>query len=600
MRFSTTQSTLQKHRWQLVMLAMLVALALLTMLALTVQAAGSGGVVYGERDMRPPQGSEDAPQFEIFGIVIAAPDNANGIGEWKIRSRTGADYIVIAHPQTRFDKGIPQTNDSVRVRGRLQGGASILAERIERLNRQEGDDIALRGILLSAPSAPGIGAWVIRTGPSLTLTVIVNSETRLDDGIPNIGERVAARGRWQADNTFLAFRVRIDAHELNQIVVRLAAGVAPAVIAARYNLQVDSALLASGNLYLFKTVVADEERIVLPRLKADPDVLWAELNLIGGIPEEHGYKVWHWGGQDDTGYINQSAFAQVNLNAALSAASGKDVIVAVLDTGVDFQHPALQNHLLSGWDMIDDDNDPQEQGDGLGVGHGTHVIGIIAQMAPDSRILPVRVLDSDGRGNMFTLAYAIEWAAAQGADVINLSLGAESDSYVLHEAVQKAVEQGVVIVAAAGNTNSDIRQYPAGYPNVLSVTAVDGANFKADFANYGHNWVDLAAPGVGITSTFYGPEGSGYASWSGTSMATSFVSGAVALARQKFPSTNVGQFTALFSVYAQDIDTLNPGYVDQLGGLLDTGGAVTAAALPAAPPQTNVLRVYLPLVAGDR
>ena len=328
-------------------------------------------------------------------------------------------------------------------------------------------------------------------------------------------------------------------------------------------------------------------------------VIWAELNYAGGIPEGHGYKTWHWGGDNPSGYINQNAFAQVNLPGQ-SNLQGAGQVIAVLDTGVDLNHPALQGHLLPGRDMVDDDAVANDDGDGLGWGHGTHVTGILVKIAPQSQILPVRVLDSDGRGNTFTLAYAIEWAVAQGADVINLSLGAEGDSRVLSDTIQHALEQGVIVVAAAGNGNTNTPQFPANYPGVIAVTAVDNANQKADFANYGAEWVDLAAPGVGITSTMIGPQGSGYASWSGTSMSTPFVAGAVALLRQALPAASPAEIVAQFENHSQNLDLANPTYTGQLGGLLNIGATLADAPVvtptPTPPtPTVNRNKLFLPI-----
>ena len=182
-------------------------------------------------------------------------------------------------------------------------------------------------------------------------------------------------------------------------------------------------------------------------------------------------------------------------------------------------------------------------------------------------------------------------------------------------AASTAISNAQTMNNAAGNSGKSIVQYPAGFAGVLGVTAVDAANKKADFANYGTGWVDLAAPGTGITSTMIGPGGSGYASWNGTSMATAFVSGAAALARQKFPTSTSDTIAQLLQTHAADLNTANPAYANQLGKLLDIGAAVAPApdaastSLPnpgpalSDPSQTPALvtpenqhQIYLPLV----
>jgi subtilisin family serine protease len=557
--------------------------------------------------------SEELPKIEIYGTVVTAPSAPSGQGAWQIRADNQRLYTVLATAATEFKKGIPKPNQAVRLKGTLDTLQQIKAQEIELLT-EGGREVRLKGVLLRVPdNAAGIGIWVVQGRANLTYTLLVNSATRLDDGVPSLGSWLEVRGQWQQDNTFLAKRIRSDDHVVNQVIVRLADGVLSTTVASQYGLLPLQTLLASGNIHLMQTN-EDQESNVLDQLRADSGkVIWAELNYAGGIPEGSGYKTWHWGGDDPSAYINQGAFAQVNLTGQ-SPWQGTGVIIAVLDTGVDLAHPALQGRLLTGHDMVDDDAVPNDDGDGVGWGHGTHVTGILAKIAPQSQILPVRVLDTDGRGNLFTLAYAIEWAVAQGADVINLSLGAEGDSRILHDTIQRVLDQGVIVVAAAGNSNTSTPQYPATYPGVIAVTAVDGANQKADFANYGAQWVDMAAPGVGITSTMVGPLGSGYASWSGTSMSAPFVSGAVALLRQALPSASPAEIAERFTSHSQNLDTQNPTYSGQLGGLLNIGATLaddpvvtptptspaptptSPAPTPTAPPPTTYRqKLFLPL-----
>lgn len=529
-------------------------------------------------------GEGDPAAIEITGIVRTAPAQPDGHGTWQVMAENQRLYTVITTVETDFKNGIPRPNHTLKIKGLLNTARQINAKEVEILTEKGGEDVRLKGRLLKVPdNATGTGVWVIQTGTTLTYTLIADSATRLDNGVPAPGAWLEARGQWQPDGSLLAARIRVDDHAVSQVIVRLADGVLSSTVASQYGLVPLQTLVASGNIHLFQTG-EDQELGVVNQLKANTSqVIWAELNYAGGIPEGHGYKTWHWGGDDPAGYINQDAFAQVNLPDHPNT-QGAGVIIAVLDTGVDLTHPALKNRLLTGWDMVSDDNLPNDEGDGLGWGHGTHVAGILAKVAPESQLLPVRVLDTNGRGNTFTLAYAIEWAVKQGADVINLSLGAESDSRVLRDTIQQALNQGVIVVAAAGNLNTNEPQFPASYPDVIAVTAVDNTNRKADFANYGLHWVDLAAPGVGITSTIVGPQGSGYASWSGTSMAAPFVSGAVALLRQTQPNASVAQIAAQFYSHSDSLDQVNPLYQGQLGGLLNVGATLADAPTPSVTP----------------
>jgi subtilisin family serine protease len=462
-----------------------------------------------------------------------------------------------------------------------------------------GNPVVIRGIVRKLPLGL-LGNWLIQASLNVTRTVIVLNLGVLEDQDILPGTWVRADATINLLGITVATRIRIDDFEPDQVVVRLASNANTATVASQYNLTLDSTLLASGDIHLYRTNNANQDvQQLVQQMENDPQIIWAELNYIGGTPEGDPYRTWRWGGTDQAGYVNQEAFSQVNLAPALEHYQGEGIIVGVLDTGLDLNHPALAGHWLNGLDVVADDTTPQDEGDGLAWGHGTHVAGVIAHIAPASKILPVRVLNTNGRGNTFTLAYAVEWAVQQGADVINLSLGTSYDSKVLRKAIEQAIAQGVIIVAAAGNQDTNAIQYPAAYAGTIAITAVDSVKQKADFANYG-NWIVLAAPGVGITSTVVGPQGSGYASWSGTSMATPFISGAAVLLRQRLPGVSASEIMTLLTGTAGDLDANNPEYIDQLGGMLDIGTAVLedsaeASAVPGTV-ESQLLRLYLPLI----
>lgn len=204
--------------------------------------------------------------------------------------------------------------------------------------------------------------------------------------------------------------------------------------------------------------------------------------------------------------------------------------IAVLDTGVDYHHPDLDGKVIRGYDFVQNDWTPQDQN-----GHGTHVAGIaaaetnngigIAGMAPNTKILAVRVLDASGSGSLANIADGIIYAADAGAEVINLSLGCNCDTQTMENAVNYAWNRGVVVVAAAGNDGVSTTFEPASYANVIAVGAVDSNNRKASFSNWG-TWVDVMAPGVDIASTY---PSNRYVYLSGTSMASPYVAGQAAL-----------------------------------------------------------------------
>lgn len=436
------------------------------------------------------------------------------------------------------------------------------------------------GTIVSFPPTL-IGIWTIAIGEDEQISVVATAETRFDPERATafaLGSWVEVRANKDDGGNFIAERIRVDEYEDGELIVRLQDASYLDAIVNEFDVTLTSTVLSSANIYLFTT---DEgvERELVEEIAESPGVIWAEVNFVNSVPEDDGYKTWGWGGiEEPAAYVNQHAYQQIHWGIRNRVYDGDGVVIAVMDTGVYTSHEQFAGKLqLPSLDVISDDSDPSDEGPGLAWGHGTHVAGVIAAMAPRAKILPVRVLDSNGRGNTFLLAYAIEWAIQQpGVRVINLSLGTDFDSKILRDVIARATEQGIVVVAAAGNNASNAFQYPAAYPNVIAVTAVDEASHKATFANYGKEWVDLAAPGVGIMSTMIGEEGAGYASWSGTSMATAFVSGAAVLVAGQAHgavSTTGGIVEKLLET-GTTLDVLNPLFVGQIGRLLDVSAAL--------------------------
>ncbi len=208
---------------------------------------------------------------------------------------------------------------------------------------------------------------------------------------------------------------------------------------------------------------------------------------------------------------------------------GKEVKIAIVDSGIDKGHPdiakiAAQRNFFTGSAVAND-----------GYGHGTHVAGIAAALTNNDRgvaggcprceLLVAKVMDASGSVKDSNLVPAIAWSVDQGADVINLSFGSGQRSTVLKGAIEKAYAngKGAVVVAAAGNTGTNTRQYPAAYKKAIAVSATNSDDKPAGFSSRG-DWVDLAAPGTGILSTRAVIEGGGYGAESGTSEAAPFVS----------------------------------------------------------------------------
>jgi type VII secretion-associated serine protease mycosin len=281
---------------------------------------------------------------------------------------------------------------------------------------------------------------------------------------------------------------------------------------------------------------------------------------------------------DDPLRDEQWALDQLSAERVWTAARGSSQVVAVVDSGVDSTHPDLQGQVLAGTDFV------TSTGDGSMdlYGHGTHVAGIIAAragngigiagLAPDVRILPVRVLDASGSGWDSDIAAGIIWAADEGARVVNLSLGGPDASDLMRLAVQYAVSGGAVVVASAGNERMDGNpvSYPAGFalPGELGVAATTEDRLSASFSNTGP-YVTVSAPGEWIMSTFKG----GYALKSGTSMAAPYASAAVALLRSVAPSLGPVDLVEALTSTATDLE--GPGRDDATGyGLIDPEAAL--------------------------
>ncbi len=300
-------------------------------------------------------------------------------------------------------------------------------------------------------------------------------------------------------------------------------------------------------------------------------------------------------------YLDQGLTARLHLREVHPYATGEGVLVAVLDTGVLATHEALAGAIApGGYDFVDGDDDPTDAGNGIdddrdrfvdeGAGHGTMVAGIIHLVAPGARILPIRVLDDEGRGTTFTLAKGIRYATEMGADVINLSLGLTDRSGIIAHELAQARLHATAMVGAAGNLGSDsLLYYPASDVKVLMVAALDSADVKAEFSSY-HARVAVSAPGVGILAPYC--DGA-YAIGAGTSFATPFIAGQCALIQAMVPGipwddlyVQVGR--GVIDIYGIPgnlpyIGKLGTGRFDALETLLTTLAPATVPSAPGAP-----------------
>ena len=383
-----------------------------------------------------------------------------------------------------------------------------------------------------------------------------------------------------------------------QVIVKLAPGVRIGDVNLRaYGLRVQERFLnqTDTDTYLLRVTDGSSAKSKLDALALDPLIGFAELNYLSGAPEAGGrHRAFPAGDATPTtrNYSKNASYpdSALKLTAARLINQGGGITVAVLDTGAQLGHPALKARFagVPRYDFVDDDTDPSEpafsknkqQAAEEVVGHGTHVAGIVNLVAPQARLMPLRVLDREGHGTVFHVAEAIAYADLNGADVINLSLGTPSWSLLVRQKVNGAIGHGVVVVAAAGNHDSLQPQYPASNlvpaamdnDGLLAVTSVSAAEKKSDFANYG-KWVDIAAPGDEILSTY--PVNK-YAYWSGTSMATPFVAGEAALIQSVNDSLGPARVEERIRLGARCVDQNNERVHR---GMLGAGHADVEASL---------------------
>lgn len=332
--------------------------------------------------------------------------------------------------------------------------------------------------------------------------------------------------------------------------------------------------------------------MVLQILRLDPLVIAIDPNLLTGFPDGTTGSPWSSVFVDRYSpqqYESQSSYSQVNYGSSnygstgagcfsalsfvspVADADGSGVTVAVLDTGISPRHSFLAQRMVPGWDFVDNERNADDIPDyrdndrnGLvdeGAGHGTFAAGLIYRLAPQVSLMPIRVLDSDGNGTLWNAAEGIRYAAANGAQVINLSLGCSRSSGIMNRALRYAAARGVVVVAAAGNSNSTRTFSPAGSTDTLTVAALNPDNTKAAFSNFGEA-IDVAAPGVGIASTFWDGR---FATWSGTSFAAPLVTAEAALIRSASPGMSGNAVRSLIIETSTSVNSWNPAYYEQLG-----------------------------------
>lgn len=287
---------------------------------------------------------------------------------------------------------------------------------------------------------------------------------------------------------------------------------------------------------------------------------------------------------NDPDYAKQWNLRSINMESAWDETKGQGVTVAVIDTGIT-QVPDLKDtKFTQGYDFVNDRIEAKDD-----AGHGTHVAGTIAQstnndygvagIAYEAKLMPLKVLGASGGGTVADIAEAIKFAADHEADVINLSLGGAGESALLKEAIDYAYNKGVVIVAAAGNSNQNAASYPARYPHAIGISALDPSGAKAPYSNFGAG-VDLSAPGGSeagkiLQNTIDPQTGKAvFEGYQGTSMAAPHVAGVAALIK----SVGVEDPEDVLKILKESSRSVEEDPLNHFGaGQLDAGAAVKLA-----------------------
>jgi hypothetical protein len=301
----------------------------------------------------------------------------------------------------------------------------------------------------------------------------------------------------------------------------------------------------------------------------------------------------------------QDLFALLKLQSVHLRSKGAGAVVAVVDTGIATSHPYVEGHLwsnsgevandnldndgnglvddVSGWNFVEGNGNIVEMPDdpiATVAGHGTFIGGLIALLAPDCRIMPVRAFPPDGISDAFTVAAAVKYATDQGANVINLSLGSSEPSDLLEAAILDARARGITVVAAVGNDGHDKDpQFPSLMTEVMAVAAIDNGSKKAYFSNYGEH-VDVCAPGFKLISAFPWRQEDQFAIWSGTSFAAPLAAAEAALV---FSADGQADVKGVVENTSVDINGINQGLklghgrIDPLEALISVGAGEARA-----------------------
>jgi hypothetical protein len=364
------------------------------------------------------------------------------------------------------------------------------------------------------------------------------------------------------------------------IVVELNSSTTPTAVATQYGVVLTDAT-SDGAFAMYQTPTTTQADTVAAQMTTNPSIVSVDVQVTTSpnprLPEDpgKGSTIPAVGDRAELQFQNQALLGLINWKPGLANSTGREVRVAILDTGLSDENPALWAKVVASRNFVEPNRlaidrptgvDSNEDGkaDGL-VGHGTMVAGIVDFVAPQTKLVVARVADGDGSATPWSIVKGIRFAVEQGAEVINLSFATTKRNKTIARAVEYAERKGILVVAGIGNSAVSDAFYPAKFPTVVGVSALDADGVKAPFSNWSSK-TEVAAPGYSIVSQYWDGE---LVQWSGTSFASAFVTATVADCLRRRSPMEPKKIRRALERAGVNINRTNPQYKNKLGLLID-------------------------------
>lgn len=475
-----------------------------------------------------------AHRTALLCLAAALTVASDGVFAQKMGGRGPSPNVGVSRPQT-----VP---DGPKGGGYHPGGG----------HRGPGWGGVVPGIIVGLPQSYTTGPYIVDDGPPGPRRTQANR--RGASGAPPANER-----RLVPDEVVIELPNSVGAQQIEALQRRH----------RLTRLESQAFQLSGTTLYRWRFAGSRSVATVVRELEADRLVAWAQPNYLFMLQQSE---------TRTGGDAAQYGLAKLRLPQAHALAKGDNVLVAVIDSAIDGNHPELAGSIAGTFDALTTTATPHQ--------HGTAIASLIAAhgrlmgSAPDAKILAVRAFDpkdAGAQGTTFNILKSLDWAAAQGARVINMSFAGPTDP-AIHRSLEAARKKGIVLVAAAGNAGAKSPPlYPAADPNVIAVSATDADDRLFEQSNRGRH-ITVAAPGAQILVAI--PD-NGYEMSSGTSYSAAEVSGIVALMLQRTPDLTPDKVKAILRATAKDLGPRGPDAMFG-AGLADAYGAITADVVPVA------------------